>query len=183
MQNVFARLCVIAHALVRALAISVGLDETVLAKQCDEGDSISLMRLFYYHPDDGTRGRCLGSSPHTDWGFLTLILQDSTGLQFKYNGDWHNVPHINNSLVVNCGDYLALLTQGRYHSPVHRVLCPTVDRVSFVFFFYPNYDSSMASATSTEVAADAEQFNTLLDLPARAGSFESPSMCLGDSIV
>lgn len=44
------------------------------------GDSISLMRLFHYMPYGlagavGEGQERIGSSPHTDWGFLTLILQ------------------------------------------------------------------------------------------------------------
>lgn len=88
-----------------------------------------------------------GSSPHTDWGFLTVILQDSRvgGLQFLYENDsddnsdgnsehsggsksplWVDVPASGSTtaipLVVNGGDYLSLLSKGRYKSPIHRVL-------------------------------------------------------------
>ena len=73
----------------------------------------------------------LGSSPHTDWGFLTLILADEVGgLQFIPKGgsvsehSWVDVPYIPGSLVVNGGDYLKLVSKGVYHSPIHRVLSP-----------------------------------------------------------
>ena len=52
-----------------------------------------------------------------DWGLLTLILADNIeGLQFLYsddNGDtlWVDVPNVDSdSLVVNAGDYLSLLS-------------------------------------------------------------------------
>ena len=80
---------------------------STFAKQgFSESESISLMRFFHYLPLDafkamqdrenkrksiranegapeeilhsGTRTP-IGSSPHTDWGFLTVILQDMTG--------------------------------------------------------------------------------------------------------
>ena len=45
---------------------------------CEGGEKISLMRLFHYLPYDQkiqNKLNNIGSSPHTDWGFLTLILQ------------------------------------------------------------------------------------------------------------
>lgn len=78
----------------------------------------------------------IGSSPHTDWGFLTLIMADDIrGLQFlPKNGapnvsdedDWIDVPNIPGSLIVNGGDYLSLVSRGIYHSPIHRVLSPDI---------------------------------------------------------
>jgi isopenicillin N synthase-like dioxygenase len=154
------------------------------------GERISLMRLFHYFNMQSTEvqehlsrtaassagaKRLLGSSPHTDWGFLTLILADDVGgLQFlrrggdvHSEGDWVDVPHIPGSLVVNGGDYLSLITKGVYHSPVHRVLTPGSpprktaddgegsastggavggrDRYSFVLFFYPAYSSLVSN--------------------------------------
>ncbi|KAJ1423101.1 hypothetical protein B484DRAFT_452019 [Ochromonadaceae sp. CCMP2298] len=87
----------------------------------------------------------LGSSPHTDWGMLTVISADDVrGLQFlpkrsseqaqgqgtepgeqgQEQEQWVDVPHIPGAVVVNAGDYLQLVTRGLYHSPVHRVLVP-----------------------------------------------------------
>lgn len=73
----------------------------------------------------------LGSSPHTDWGFLTVILADEVGgLQFIPKGrslaedSWVDVPFVPDSLIINGGDYLKLISGGVYHSPIHRVLSP-----------------------------------------------------------
>lgn len=124
----------------------------------NHGEDISIMRLFHYYnvnsqkiyshvdnaDDTGSKLQMLGSSPHTDWGFLTVILADDIrGLQFiarrnKTTVDdisahesppsgssiWQDVPYIPGSLVVNGGDYLSMLSRGVYHSPVHRVLSP-----------------------------------------------------------
>lgn len=117
--------------------------------EAEQGKYISLMRLFHYFSKSspqfqagGDRQR-IGSSPHTDWGLLTLIVPNHvTGLQFVVNGTWVDVPYIPDAVVMNVGDFFSLATQGEYHSPVHRVLCPEhEDRLSFVLFFYPNYDS------------------------------------------
>lgn len=143
------------------------------------GEHISLMRLFHYYSrfspevqqmvmtqtraaSDGALAKesaapdtlnIIGSSPHTDWGFLTLIMADAVpGLQFLHHNtdtntsQWVDVPHVEGGLVVNGGDYLSLITRGVYKSPIHRVVAPQGDRdrFSFVFFFYPNYDAPVS---------------------------------------
>eukprot|EP00730_Choanoeca_flexa_P013580 TRINITY_DN5474_c0_g1_i1.p1 TRINITY_DN5474_c0_g1~~TRINITY_DN5474_c0_g1_i1.p1 ORF type:complete len:331 (+),score=39.44 TRINITY_DN5474_c0_g1_i1:301-1293(+) len=153
----------ICTAIVSALAVAQAIDPIDLLRNCDQGDTISLMRLFRYHPSVASRV-CLGSSPHTDWGFLTLILQDGTGgLQVQQDGEWIDVPApAPYSFVVNGGDYLHLLSRGRYHSPVHRVVTPESRRLSFVFFYYPNYDSSMSDASwQAEQDTPDTGYNTL----------------------
>src|SRR3546814_4528856 len=69
------------------------------------------------------------------------------------------------SMIVNCGDYLSLLSRGRYKSPVHRVLCPPVDRVSYVFFYYPSYDARLDMSQWTPTSYE---YNTLMDSDAAA---------------
>jgi len=70
--------------------------------------------------------RQLGSSEHTDWGFLTLILQDGAGgLEFALREGrgkpvWVPVTPVPGALVCNGGDFLSLLTRGRY-SPAREV--------------------------------------------------------------
>ncbi|KAL8168149.1 hypothetical protein V2J09_009648 [Rumex salicifolius] len=65
----------------------------------------------------------LGMPPHSDYGFLTLLLQDSVkGLQIQHKGKWVTVEPIPNSFVVNVGDHLEIFSNGRYKSVLHRVL-------------------------------------------------------------
>jgi len=145
------------------------------------GDEISILRLFHYNNIDklaaaggGEQEQLsseLGSSPHTDWGFLTVILQDGVGgLQFLDREDavWTDVVPVEGAIVINGGDYLSLYSGQRYHSPVHRVLAPRgedSDRFSFVLFFYPNYFSVVPSEVEVaEIAVgNIEEHNTLLD--------------------
>lgn len=170
----------------------------------------------------------LGSSPHTDWGFLTLILQDQAGgLQFLHehrrhhaaddddgaehaastDSEWVDVPVVQHSLVINGGDYLSLLSGGRYHSPIHRVLSPLHERYSFVLFYYPNFESTIpfaetssstaktstaASSASASALASASasqlEYNTLLDVDVDAAmqidrSGPSHGYAFGDYII
>lgn len=49
----------------------------------------------------------LGIPPHSDYGFLTLLLQDEVeGLQIQFQEKWVSVQPIANSFVVNVGDHL-----------------------------------------------------------------------------
>eukprot|EP01039_Chlorochromonas_danica_P001887 gene1887-2064_t len=78
------------------------------------GAEISLLRLFHYFSQSSTLlkqrcrdhpEKCIGSSPHTDWGLLTLILPSTTtGLQFFYNGSWNDVTPSEDALAMNVGD-------------------------------------------------------------------------------
>jgi len=152
----------------------------------DGGEEISLTRVFHYLPlshnltREGARanqGReMLGSASHTDWGSLTVILEDGPGLQFWRNDAWFDVPHQPEALVVNCGDFLSISTQQRYKSPIHRVLTPQVEhRLSLVHFHYPGADSAVPGATGgapgVEIGAAGEH-NTLL-MERRAGEGDS----------
>lgn len=99
----------------------------------------------------------IGSSPHTDWHVLTIVLQDTTGglqVQDAY-GEWRDVPARAGELVIIVGDYTQLLSDGRFRSPVHRVLLPPPgqERFSFTFFYYPSYDAPLPAAATRRAGA------------------------------
>ena len=143
-----------AHGVTACLSCALGLPEDDLATHCGEGDTISLMRLFHYFPytaadnvaqvaDAAAGAGRIGSSPHTDWGWLTLILQqgDVVGLQVHRHGEWHDVAPVPGALTTNIGDYVSLLTAGKFHSPLHRVVTGDAERTSWVFFSYPDFEA------------------------------------------
>ncbi|XP_027070034.2 probable 2-oxoglutarate-dependent dioxygenase SLC1 [Coffea arabica] len=64
-----------------------------------------------------------GLRSHSDFGILTLLLQDEVaGLQIKHQGRWLAVEPIPGSFVVNVGDQLEIFSNGRYKSVLHRVV-------------------------------------------------------------
>jgi isopenicillin N synthase-like dioxygenase len=104
-------------------------------------DELAHARLIhYFRPDaagDGTEE--LGAGAHTDWGLITLLLQDEVGglkVQDKDTGEWLDVPPTPGAYVVNCGDLLARFTNGVYVSARHKVLAPPkgVHRYSVPYF-------------------------------------------------
>ncbi|XP_028760215.1 protein DMR6-LIKE OXYGENASE 2 isoform X2 [Neltuma alba] len=65
----------------------------------------------------------LGLLPHNDNGLMTLLIQnDVNGLQVMHDGKWVNVNPIPNCILVNTGDQLEAVTNGRYKSIRHRVV-------------------------------------------------------------
>lgn len=148
MINFYSEMCELSKNLTSAFSLALGFDEKYLPSFCNDGDKISLMRLFHYFPYDKISGASqnkIGSSPHTDWGFLTLIIQqeDVTGLQIWHEEQWKDVPSLKNTVVVNCGDYLSLISDGKLKSPLHRVVSDGRERYSSVLFYYPNYDAKI----------------------------------------
>ncbi|KAG8835670.1 hypothetical protein FRC17_001859 [Serendipita sp. 399] len=91
-----------------------------------------------------------GVGPHTDSGFLTFLLQASPhkGLQVQnLDGEWIDVPPIDDTLVVNLGKGLEFVTQKIAIATTHRVLSPpqdSGDRYSIPFFQIIRQDIKLA---------------------------------------
>ena len=123
------------------LAQSLDLAPDYFADGVDEPSCT--VRLLHYppHPADAAFNQ-LGSGAHTDWGLLTLLLQDSCGGLEVLNGEgeWIRADPMEGALVVNLGDMAQRLTGGLYHSNLHRVLNTVsgADRYSVATFFNPH---------------------------------------------
>eukprot|EP00966_Prymnesium_polylepis_P323013 7379238-Prymnesium_polylepis.1 len=150
---------IVGRALASVARLSVNASE--LDALLDGGDTYSLMRLFHYLADDrmpelAPGKNRTGSSPHTDWHVLTVILQDTTGgLQVRDGrGRWLDVPARPGELIVLVGDYMSALSGGRYRAPVHRVLLPPhgLERYSYTLFHYPRFDARVPPAASRRAA-------------------------------
>ncbi|KAH0854493.1 hypothetical protein HID58_069194, partial [Brassica napus] len=79
----------------------------------------------------------LGLTKHSDNSFLTVLLQDQVGgLQVLHDQYWVDVPPVPGALVVNVGDLLQLITNGKFISVEHRVLANKAGpRISVGCFF------------------------------------------------
>ena len=138
-------LTTLGHRLMGLLALGLGLDEDAFARDLTADPTI-LFRIFHYPPvtaDDGAGD--WGVAEHTDYGLLTLLLQDDRGgLQVRTGGEWRDIPPVPGALVCNLGDMLERLTEGRYRSTPHRVRSPEGGgRLSCPFFFDPSWDAEV----------------------------------------
>uniref|UniRef100_A0ACD5Y1E0 Uncharacterized protein n=1 Tax=Avena sativa TaxID=4498 RepID=A0ACD5Y1E0_AVESA len=85
-----------------------------------------------------------GLRAHTDAGGIILLFQDDRvgGLQLLKDGEWVDVPPTRHSIVVNLGDQLEVMTNGRYKSVLHRVVAQTDgNRMSIASFYNPASDA------------------------------------------
>lgn len=128
-----------AQAVLAAVALSLGLEEGWFRRHYT-ADPTVLFRIFRYPPqpaaDDGW-----GVGEHTDYGLLTLLLQDDVpGLQVRTPQGWLDAPPLPGTLVCNIGDMLDRLTGGTYRSTPHRVRNASGrERFSFPLFFDPDF--------------------------------------------
>jgi isopenicillin N synthase-like dioxygenase len=133
-----AALTRLGHRLMAGLALSLGLEESYFADRYT-GEPLTLFRIFNYPPPADPE--LWGVGEHTDYGLLTILLQDDAGgLEVKSRSGWVSAPPVPGSFVCNIGDMLDRMTKGLFRSTPHRVRNPAPrDRLSFPFFFDPNF--------------------------------------------
>jgi len=140
-----AAVTALGHRLMEGIALSLDLPSDYFASRYT-ADPLILFRLFNYPSrpvPSGTDARW-GVGEHSDYGLLTILLQDDVGgLQVKTPGGWIDAPPVDGSFVCNIGDMLDRMTGGLYRSTPHRVAINRSgrDRLSFPLFFDPNFFS------------------------------------------
>ena len=136
--------CAVARHIMSAIAVSLEQPADYFTA-CYE-TPLARGQLVYYPPSTAeheAEGR-YGVAPHTDFGVLTLLLQDdSGGLQVRSkSGEWIEAPPIEGTLVCNIGDLLARWSNNRFTSTVHRVVNQSKNaRYSIPVFFDPHTDT------------------------------------------
>ncbi|MDR3436183.1 2OG-Fe(II) oxygenase family protein [Telmatospirillum sp.] len=112
-------------------------------------DPMATLRLIHYPPQPGAVvDNQIGCGTHTDWGAVTLLLQDDTGgLEVEdSSGEWLYANPLPGAYVVNIGDMMPVWTNGAYHSNPHRVrnADPHRHRYSVPLFIDPDYDAKVS---------------------------------------
>jgi isopenicillin N synthase-like dioxygenase len=167
LEAYFAAAHGVAHHIMRACALGLGLAENAFLETASQ--PLSRASLTWYPPQPPNLGEDqFGVGPHTDFGVLTVLCQDSVGgLQVQdYNGDWIAAHPIPGTLVINVGDLLARWSNGRFRSTPHRVINASGrERLSLVLAFDPDFDTPIDPAL---VCADGE---AALDEPISCGDY------------
>ena len=97
-----------------------------------------------------------GLRAHTDAGGVILLFQDDQvgGLQILNVGQWIDVQLVANAIVINTGDQIEVLSNGRYKSVWHRVLTTNDgNRRSIASFYNPSLKATIAPGTNKDDSA------------------------------
>ncbi|CAM0902311.1 unnamed protein product [Alopecurus aequalis] len=111
--------------LMGAIVQGLGLGPMYLQEKLTGG--LQFMALNNYPQGSSQAGDTVGLAPHSDYGFITILLQSSPGLEVMHHQDdvWTPVPVIPGALHVHLGDHLEVLSNGRLRSLVHRAILNT----------------------------------------------------------
>lgn len=133
----------LANKLIGAIALSLDLPFDYFYKL--QKHPISIQRMIHYPPQSGQISRKeIGIGEHTDYGFLTILGQDDVGgLQVKNReGKWISAPPIEDTFVVNIGDFVQTYSNGKYISTFHRVINTSgKERYSYPLFMDMDFDA------------------------------------------
>lgn len=148
------RVTVVGQAVLSGIARSLGLAPDWFEHWT--ADPTVLFRIFHYPPPPEGFAGSWGVAEHTDYGLLTLLVQDDTGgLEVRVvspdgEGEWIEIPPAEDAIVCNLGDMMERVTGGRFRSTPHRVRLPATDRYSFPLFLDPAWDAEMAAIPGFE---------------------------------
>lgn len=121
----------------RAIARYLSIDPDFFFDTVRDGNSV--LRLLHYPPQTEPTGEHIRAGAHEDINTITLLLgADEAGLELKTrDGRWIPVAPKSGELVINIGDMLQRLTNGRLRSTPHRVVNPAPDRASNARYSMP----------------------------------------------
>jgi len=144
----------LAERLLEMLSEYLGLEKGYLKKTLAGGDGLDHKAFFgtkiSHYPPCPRPDLVEGLRAHTDAGGLILLFQDEEvgGLQVLDNtGRWIDAPPMKDSLVIDIGDQLEAISNGRFRSAWHRVLATdNGNRLSVASFYNPSFDAVISPA-------------------------------------
>ena len=120
-----------------AMAEAIGVPSDHFTKMTADGEL--LLRAIHY-PANPPQNQ-FWAAEHTDIDLFTILpCSTADGLQVKNKkGEWVDIKVPENAFIVNAGDMLENITNGEFHSGVHRVTAKEggYERYSIVFFIHP----------------------------------------------
>ena len=121
----------------KAIARYLTIDEGYFEDAVRDGNSV--LRALHYPPVPKPTGEHIRAGAHEDINAITLLLgAEEAGLELlTRDGRWIPVSPQPGELVINIGDMLQRLTNGKLRSTTHRVVNPTPDRASKARYSIP----------------------------------------------
>jgi isopenicillin N synthase-like dioxygenase len=162
----YVKMGALARDLMRLSALALDLPETYFDGKIDRHIGRLSFKLYPEQREKPLPGQ-LRAGAHTDYGTVTILRPGSSvgGLQVAdRQGDWHDVPTVPNSFVINQGDMMARWTNDHWLSTLHRVVNPPEEagggnrRLSIVFFHHANYDTVVECLPTCTGPDDAPKY-------------------------
>lgn len=139
----------LAEQLLDLLCENLGLEKGYLKKVFYGSKGPNFGTKVSNYPPCPTPDLIKGLRAHTDAGGIILLFQDDkvSGLQLLKDDQWIDVPPMRHSIVINLGDQLEVITNGKYKSVMHRVIAQADDtRMSIASFYNPGDDAVISPA-------------------------------------
>ena len=142
----------------------------------------ALRALNYPEQQQAPKPGQLRAGAHTDYGSLTILLPQagSRGLEIVTpDGEWTPVPPIPGAFVINIGDLMALWTNDRWVSTLHRVVNPPPEqggmdrRQSLAFFHQPNWHAEIAVLDQCVADGETPKYAPVFSGPYLMGKFQA----------
>lgn len=140
----YAQVVQLAKDILKVLALTLDLSEDYFDDFAS--GAVATMRLLHYpsQPPDSPAKLTRGIGAHTDFGCITILLQDTvSGLQvYDYTTkEWLDVTPTPGAFVINLGNLMMRWSNDRYISNLHRVINVSgEERYSIPVFFSGNPD-------------------------------------------
>ncbi|XP_028771800.1 flavanone 3-dioxygenase 2-like [Neltuma alba] len=144
----------VAEELLKGISRSLGMEENSIYEKMNVRLGTQMFVVNYYPPCPSPE-LARGLPEHTDHGLLTLLMQNNQdGLQIHHDGKWVSVHPPPNSLMINTGDHMEILTNGKYKSVLHRAMVNNkAARISIGTAHGPSLDTTVAP--SSELITEA----------------------------
>ena len=159
----------LASEILRSFAIGLNLDQNIFESKFNKLEC-TIVRLLHYPPlPEQTEPHQIRAGEHTDYGALSILFQDSIGgLEVKSTeNEWIPASYYDNTIIINVGDAMEMLTNGLLKSTLHRVVNPKDDskqksRYSVVFFCDPDLDAEIKCIEDFVSQDNPAKFSPLL---------------------
>ena len=141
----------LSSALLKGYALALGKEENFFSRHFKPDDTLASVVLIRYpyldpYPEaaiktaaDGTK---LSFEWHEDVSLITVLYQSNVqNLQVETAAGYQDIEADDTGYLINCGSYMAHLTNNYYKAPIHRVKWVNAERQSLPFFVNLGYDS------------------------------------------
>ena len=122
------------------------------------------IRLNYY-PSGRRDDAVLAASAHYDHSFFTLLpMSPVPGLQVQKTGreiSWIDVIHVKEAILVNTGEWLKRMSNGRILPTPHRVVNPPIERVTVPFFMNTSDDIVCKPLPNCLASGESAKFDAI----------------------